>query len=136
MQQGLCDPGVEWCAVLEPPALTPETLQILLDALFKLDLAYLRSNPSTPLLYQAGVRYQREPRGRERWASVPIVRRLGFGDCEDLGCWRAAELNLRGEPARPFSTHKILPSGGVLYHIRVQRGNGTIEDPSRILGMC
>jgi hypothetical protein len=114
--------------------LTPRVLTHLLTCLFELDLDYLREHPETPALYRAGVRYRREPEGQERWASIPIVRRLGFGDCEDLATWRAAELVVRGERARPISSHQRTPRG-ILYHIRVLRADGRIEDPSRILGM-
>jgi hypothetical protein len=61
-------------------------------------------------------------------------------NCEDLACWRVAELRVRfGEAAQPYVTSQMLnsPEHGLftLYHIRVRRADGTIEDPSKILGM-
>lgn len=61
-------------------------------------------------------------------------------NCEDLACYRVAELRHRhGEPAQPYVTSKLVKSKRygtfTLYHIRVQRADGSIEDPSKILGM-
>ena len=62
------------------------------------------------------------------------------GDCEDLACWRVAELRMAGERN---ATHAIsvddLPdrSGRIVttFHIFILRGDGRSEDPSRLLGM-
>ncbi len=57
-------------------------------------------------------------------------------NCEDLACWRAAELRVRhGIKAQPTFTWKQRPNGGYLYHIQVQLPDGRKEDPSRVLGM-
>lgn len=57
-------------------------------------------------------------------------------NCEDLACWRAAELRVRyGIAAIPIFTCKPRANGGYLYHITVQLPDGRIEDPSRRLGM-
>lgn len=112
-------------------------LQAYLDALYAINCQYLKDYPSTPGIYQAGVRYQREPLGFEKWKTIPIVRRDGHGDCEDLAAWRAAELTVKhGIPARPKWV--LQPTGGTgirLYHIIVQFPNGTTDDPSKRLGM-
>ena len=56
-------------------------------------------------------------------------------NCEDLACWRIAELRVRhNENARPHITAKKI-GNFTLFHIMVRRGDGSIEDPSRILGM-
>lgn len=55
-------------------------------------------------------------------------------NCEDLASWRVAELLFAGEPARHVVEHRRSPNL-VLYHIKVIRGDGTIEDPSAALGM-
>lgn len=115
-----------------------EAMYILLQALVLRDLAYLRRH-GAPALYRAGVRYEREPLGREDWQDIPITLRRRHGDCEDLACWRVAELRLRGIAAKPYVTWRPLraPDGGTLtlYHIRVQWPDGRIECPSRVLGM-
>jgi hypothetical protein len=83
-----------------------------------------------PLLYDSGVTYQREPRGRERWQTATETLRLQRGDCEDLAAWRAAELRFyEGDPA----IVEIIRTGPRQFHAVVMRGDGTIEDPSRRL---
>jgi hypothetical protein len=113
-----------------PDLRTRGELQAALDALTAFNRGWLALHPSTSPLYQSGVRYRREwP--REEWLAIPLVKARGFGDCEDLAAWRAAELQERsGIPARAIPLK--VRSG---WHIVVQTGPGTIEDPSRRLGM-
>jgi hypothetical protein len=128
------------------------TLRIMLDALFEHDRLYLLEHPECPLLYDSGVRYVEEPDGAEDWQDIPTCLRMGFADCEDLACWRAAELVVRfGIDARPDFTKTTMGGGRMLYHIIVRLPDGvelpdgqvtaTIggvswhEDPSRMTGM-
>lgn len=92
-----------------------------------------------PPLYGSGVFYEREHAktcwkptrgGCEDWLSAVQVLNQGKGDCEDLACWRASELIVRGERARAVAQRTR--EG---WHITVRRGDGSHEDPSRILGM-
>lgn len=111
-----------------------ECLRYALEALTAIDCAILISGlgDNFPDLYESHVRYQHEPPGRERWLNVGELLHVGAGDCEDLACWRAAELRVRhGEHAfaRPVR------GGPNTIHIVVERGDGSIEDPSRMLGM-
>jgi hypothetical protein len=115
-------------------------LRSLLDSLILVDSLYLLSAPSTPLLYEAGLHYEPEELGRDDWRDVPSVLDHKGGDCEDLACWRVAELRLRfGVIAEPYVTGKLVnsPKWGpfTLYHIRVLFPDGHIEDPSKNLGM-
>lgn len=114
--------------------LSERALVHALEVLTLADEAYLRRNPGTPDLYRAGVRYQAEPIPQEQWKAIPYVLRDKHGDCEDLAAWRVASYRVRGIAARPtFIWRKV---GQVkIYHILVELPNGTIEDPSRILGM-
>lgn len=113
-------------------------LRILLWSLIRLNREYLRMNPHTPKLYESGVRYIREKEGEEIWPDIGEILAMGGGDCEDLACWRAAELLESGIPARPAWRHRKvrMPSGSIatLYHILVWTPKG-FEDPSRTLGM-
>jgi len=85
-----------------------------------------------PPLYSAGVRYRRE-RGTH-WATPREVWRAKGGDCEDLSAWRIAELRLSGQD--PEATFALRHSGKPgLWHVVVRRGDGTLEDPSAVLGM-
>lgn len=91
----------------------------------------LLSGGAFPPLYSAGVRYRTEP--REVWRHAADVLGEGWGDCEDLAAWRAAELRVSGEdPDAAVATYKSAPRR---YHAVVLRGDGSIEDPSRQLGM-
>lgn len=120
----------------EERELSHATLRALLMALMYTDMLYLRANPKVPLLYESGVRYEEEPPGQEDWQDIPTCLWRKVGDCEDLACWRAAELQVRfGIKAVPTFTWQERPNGSYLYHITVQLPDGKIEDPSRRLGM-
>lgn len=111
-------------------------LRTVLMALMHVNILELQADPNLPLLFKSGVRYEEEPPGQEDWQDVLTTLKLGIGDCEDLACWRAAELRVRyGIEAVPTFIWKLRPNGGYLYHILVQYPDGRIEDPSRTLGM-
>jgi hypothetical protein len=85
-----------------------------------------------PPLYESGIRYEREPLGREWWQTAADNFAEGEGDCEDLASHRAAELVVfSGEPARAVT----MRTGRRTFHAVVRRGDGSIEDPSAALGM-
>lgn len=119
-------------------AASKEDLQIGLDATTAWNVLALQQRP-LPNIYNAGVRYQREPMCRadgvvhicEEWLTAHEVFDRGWGDCDDLGPWLAASLRLAGdEHARAFPRRSA-----VGWHILVAHGDGTIEDPSAKLGM-
>lgn len=115
---------------------TAEAIGDMVNALALIDARWLRARPAAPLLYQAGLRYQPEPPGQERWQNVAaVLARRTFFDCEDICAWRLAELRIRGIDVRPYVTWSRLPNGEDLYHVRVLWPDGRIEDPSRVLGM-
>jgi hypothetical protein len=112
-----------------------DILKAMLEALILANVFYLRHRPDTPPLYAAGVPYVVEPPGRDNWQDIPRTLALREGDCEDLACYRIAELRVRhNENAMPYVTAKKIGTF-TLFHIQVERGDGTVEDPSRILGM-
>ena len=116
--------------------LSDASLNVMLLALMAIDELYLKAHPETPLLYSSGVVYQEEPPGAEDWQDIPTCLKLRWGDCEDLACWRAAELRVRyGIAAVPFFTRQVKSDGSTLYHIMVRLPDGRTEDPSRQLGM-
>lgn len=106
----------------------------------------LAAHPNLPALYRAGIPYKREvcrasnvPGACERFLSpLQLMRergRLG-ADCDDLAPWRAAELILgRHGPRDPGARAVAIPSPGIGWHVVVRRSDGTIEDPSKVLGM-
>lgn len=113
-------------------------LSVALALLTVIDVCQMKWR-KLPQLYRSGVYYEREDAkqcwlpmkgGCEDWLSAEQVIAQGKGDCEDLACYRAAELILKGERARaiPIRTR-------IGWHIVVRRADGTREDPSRVLGM-
>lgn len=148
-------------------------LACLLWALVFADEAHLLVHPETPALYQAGVYWEAEKptgkspceggTGQEQFLGIRQVIAQGKADCEDLACWRVAEVRLgRGErrgiaprkghppvtpcpvpyPMRPKGPgvvpgffKRLISKNTLLYHIVVVYPNGRIEDPSRRLGM-
>jgi hypothetical protein len=114
-----------------------EALAHLLEALTLVNVAWLREHmqQGAPWLYESGVHYEEEPPGRDEWQDIPETIKRGEGDCEDLACWRLAELRVRSlEDARPFVKRAVYGPRTV-YHVAVRRSDGRIEDPSRVLGM-
>lgn len=116
-------------------------LNAALEGLVRLNQAIIRDAKAVgrpiPPLYRAGVHWQpdRAPGGKpaETWDDIAIVRARGFGDCEDLASWRAAELRESGIAARSIVRRSHTP--GVAWHCVTQWPNGQIEDPSAKLGM-
>lgn len=87
-----------------------------------------------PPLYEAGVVYAREEPGVETLAVPSLVYERGEGDCAHLALWRLAELRNAGEQAE-FHFKAVRKSKPRLFHVLVRRADGTLEDPSCILGM-
>lgn len=93
----------------------------------------LQRGAPLPAIYASGVVYRREPPPLEEWTTPEETIRRGWGDCEDLAIWRAAELQESGED--PDAIVAIKRSAGAVWHAQVRRGSGEIEDPSLKLGM-
>ena len=87
-----------------------------------------------PPIYRA-VCYEPEPLGQEVWQSIPAMYQRGVGDCEDLTCARVAERIAVGDACRPALKPQRRPNGSILYHVVIENPDGTIEDPSKPLGM-
>lgn len=115
-------------------------LRLFLEALVAANVAYLQATPGAPTLYGSGVFYKRErPKIKgmpipEEWLSIPYIVAQGWGDCEDLACWRVAELLQQGIKAQPAFTYRQVGRYSV-YHIFVRLPDGRTEDPSKRLGM-
>jgi hypothetical protein len=101
-----------------------------------------------PPLYASGVTYKEDPAGREDWRDVYSVMEKGTGDCDNLVCWRVAELRVAGIAAEPVIKWQHLgpdvarqlgypcgPDGLWMVHCCVRFPDGTIEDTSKNLGM-
>lgn len=95
------------------------------------DLARIEHRAGEPLeLYKTTVVYHPEAPGRERWKIPTQVMKSGWGDCEDLAAWRAAELRRAGEPEAQVVVKR---TGKRRWHAVVRRADGRIEDPTRML---
>lgn len=115
---------------LDIPA-TASALDGALEGLVCTNVALLDASPLPPL-YRSGVRYQRERQRREVWQTCAQAFAAGVADCEDLAAWRAAELRRAGESEACAFATKV---GSHTWHVRTRRADGTIEDPSIMLGM-
>lgn len=136
-------------------------LQLALEGLSRLDEWHIRRAirramsglpaEEIPPLYQSGVRYREEAPGHEDWLDAPAVVRQGHADCEDLAAYRAAELRVAGYPCEPvikwqwipremmirqgYPPEKLPDRGVWMVHCCVRFLDGSVEDPSKILGM-
>lgn len=115
----------------------PEALEALAEGLVLLNVFYMEHaldrGIELPALFESGIVYRREPKGREWWeSSVDILGLVAdrSGDCEDLAAYRAAELRVFED--EPAFVRVVRTSRGT-FHAVVERGDGEIEDPSRIL---
>lgn len=107
----------------------------LFEALVTANIAYLHEHPETPRLFESGIRYDEEAPGSEDWQDIPETLKRGKGDCEDLACWRIAELRVRDHEHAMAYLKRAERGDRVLYHVAVWRADGRLEDPSRVLGM-
>jgi hypothetical protein len=134
-------------------AQTDREVEALVFGLALQGVVQMRARGGTlPKLYESGVIYKNEPRGKDVWQSAVELYGHGAGDCEDLCSSLVAErlfastrlvrgdlslrelllLLARAEfPAVP----RIRPTGPAMRHATVQLADGTVEDPSRKLGM-
>lgn len=106
-------------------------LEAALEGLVRLNVELMTHRSNLPPIYDSGVRYEREI-GTENWLTCEQVYQQGIGDCEDLACWLAAQRRLEGDDEARAIVHH---TGPAMWHVRVQLGDGTIEDPSLALGM-
>lgn len=111
---------------------------ILLEAQVKINQWQMRRRKFAPL-YESGVYYQAEAPGKEDWLDTPHLYAEGRGDCEDIACTYTAEKRERCRiPAVPCIKFKDFMVDGkliTLIHVMSLDPDGTVEDPSKVLGM-
>lgn len=119
---------------LEVPS-SPGTYSAALEGLTGVNEVLMRRDPSIPPLYSTGALWEVRPGDPSelKWRYAPDVAGEGWGDCQDLSAYRAAELRVSG--VDPKAHVRVYPTGTNSYHAVVARGNGAVEDPSVILGM-
>ena len=123
---------VDWHDVRE----VKQDIEDFCAALVRINLRKLATY-RIPLLYQSGVRYHQE-HAEDAFQDCLSTYRRGFGDCDDLACWRAAELRKQGSEARvevQFLSIEPNDSGSpdFSFHAFVRRANGSIEDPTLLV---
>lgn len=119
-----------------PPV--PEAIEAVAEGLVRLNEWYFHTASDegvrVPVLYRSGIVYRREAPGEEFWqAAQDVLGVIGLraGDCEDLAAYRAAELRVfQGDDDARV---KIIRTRRGTFHAIVERGDGVIEDPSRVL---
>lgn len=115
-------------------AFSQDALDAGLKGLVLMNVAWLKHYPETPALYDSGVIYRPEF-AVEDWETIPYIIYRGYGDCEDLASWRAAELRGKGINAWSVAKLRRMPNGAIRGHAVVRYPSGREEDPSARLGM-
>lgn len=113
----------------------PSVIDAALEAVTRLDESLIRSgqSPTASELVARGARWQPEPPGDEHFDHGGTIAARGHGDCDDWAPLKAAELRATGED--PHAVARAVKSGDTTYHAIVQRGDGSIDDPSIAAGM-
>lgn len=102
-----------------------------LEGLVQVNDRLMDRHPGLPRLYDSGARWRNIP--HSNWRNAVRIAVEGWGDCEGLSAWRAAELRRFGED--PAARVGCYHTGPKKYHAIVIRGDDTIEDPSIYCGM-
>lgn len=119
-------------------AAKPE-IDLALACLTAIDVYEIRKYGLPPLL-RSGAKYRREVcladlalrETCERFLSARMVNHEGFGDCDDFAPYQAADMIVHsGIRARAIA----VPSPGVGWHCVTALPDGSIVDPSKLLGM-
>lgn len=128
----------------ENDAALPLALEILglwLWALVNTNIVYMRRlGKQIPILYDSGIVYDRsEPEGcceDDKWLDCVRVKKRGKGDCEELACWRVAELRFRfGVKAKPHLVLEREEMADLIehrYHVVVAWPEGLAEYPRTV----
>lgn len=112
-----------------------ETLGIALEAATRLaqhDIA-LGEIPPIEDAIKSGIEWQEEPPGQESFDKPSTVLSRGWGDCDDLAPWLAAEM--RETDYDPGASAIAIPSGHNTWHAIVRGSDGETYDPSVWAGM-
>lgn len=89
--------------------------------------------PSIREAIQGGLRWRPERfTDGEHFDLSSLAAQRGWGDCDDLAPWLAAEMRLRGDPEAAAIVRRSGPSR---WHALVRTGAGELVDPSRWAGM-
>jgi hypothetical protein len=102
-------------------------LEAALEKLTQINERYLHEQPDAPLVSDAGVKLDDSPcddvRRSASWILGNHARRAGH---EDVACWRAAELRVRGKHARVVIEE--LPGRHLVVVVRTDKGDEHPKD--------
>lgn len=114
---------------------TKPVLDAALESVTRLNESLLadKSVPTAEQGIKQGIVWKEEPPGDEHFDHAGVVMRRRWGDCDDLAPWHAASLRHTGEDENARAI--VRRSGPHRWHAIVQRGDGSIDDPSRWAGM-
>jgi hypothetical protein len=120
------------------PRLFGEAVRVLTDEIARENEVALRSDPRVPRLYESGVYYKMVLREGLTFVDLFEVLRKGYGHCQHLVGWRVAELRVRdgergAQPAVKWRHNARTKR--IVFHVVVRRADGSVEDPSKLLGM-
>lgn len=110
-----------------------QTVRALLEALVMQARVEVKQ---TGPLYRVNPRYENEPAGKDSFKTPLLVAHARKGDCAHFSLWRVAELRNAGIAAT-FDIWIQDPRDGTgrTFHVRVRLPDGSVEDPSIVLGM-
>ena len=115
----------------------PGTIGPALESVTRLNQVLLREGlvpRLSTLLRRRRVRWKPEPPGHgEHFDAADTVASRGWGDCDDLAPYWAAELRESG--IDPGARVTIKRTGPHRWHAVVRRSDGAIDDPSAAAGM-
>jgi len=116
-------------------AVHPDVMDAALEAVTRTNEHLISAGlvPTAAEAIRSGVKWRPEPPGDEHFDNALRVVGRGWGDCDDLGPYHAASLRVTGED--PNAKAVTVRSGPQRWHAVVERGDGTIDDPSAEAGM-
>lgn len=113
---------------------TAPVLEAALEGVTRLNEELIKQGaPTSHQLIADGAKWRPEPPGEEHFDHVGIIQKRGFGDCDDWAPLHAATLRVTGRD--PLARAVAQKSGPKSWHAVVERGDGTIVDPSLAAGM-
>lgn len=112
-----------------------ETLGIALEAATRLAQHDMSMGDIPPIedAIRQGIEWQPEPEGDESFDKPSTVLHRGWGDCDDLAPWLAAEMRETGFDGGASAI--AIPSGHRTWHAIVKTSDGQLYDPSLWAGM-
>jgi hypothetical protein len=115
---------------------TPEALEAALEATMLANEQAIAAGevPDLTDAIRRGVRWKPEPfADGEHFDLAHQVAARGWGDCDDLAPWLAAQLRASGED--PGARPRVYQSGPNRWHVVTETSDGQILDPSKWAGM-